>query len=489
MLATNTLSPNWLGRIFSRPNVSVNKETIWVSKKGTQLASYPLQSVRTFASLESSVWGEKLFFRISNKDIKISFLQKKDSARFVEHLNLAISVFLQEYLSQVFAEFDTFVIKAYPRDSWRTQINSLITELHQRYTLQPQLWQQHLPTKNIQQIEEILQFYPLDMNVLRSYHERYQLKNRKVFFDTVESNPLTDEQRLGVIRSNDRNMVLAAAGTGKTSVIVAKSLDLIDRQLAIPSEVLVLAYNKAAAEELKERLVEKAKKGNIALKSSPHISTFHALGRQLLREAGIPTKMSVFAEDSFRLKQWVTKWIYDYVSSDPYRVFDLIELTTPPVDPFNFKTQTEYESYLRDNEFRTLNNEQVRGYQELLIANFLYINQINYEYEAPFVSKRRIEIGFDYRPDFHIKDMDIYIEHYGIDREGNTRPDINAVTYHEIIKKKRLLHVECKTTLIETFHYEWKENTLLSGLKAKLASQHVICNPMHPSQGEIVNVL
>ncbi|OEG02756.1 hypothetical protein BFG06_08015 [Aeromonas caviae] len=60
-------------------------------------------------------------------------------------------------------------------------------------------------------------------------------------------------------------MVLAAAGTGKTSVMVAKTLDLIDRGLAKPSEILVLAYNNAAANELRERLEDKAKKSNIEL--------------------------------------------------------------------------------------------------------------------------------------------------------------------------------------------------------------------------------
>ncbi|EJG0998753.1 UvrD-helicase domain-containing protein [Vibrio parahaemolyticus] len=131
------------------------------------------------------------------------------------------------------------------------------------------------------------------------------------------------------MRSNDRNMVLAAAGTGKTSVMVAKALDLIDRGLAKPSEILVLAYNRAAAEELKERLADKATKGNISLDSSPHISTFHALGRHLLREAGIPTHMSIFTEDSFALQQWVTSWIHSYISEDPTRIFDLIELSKP----------------------------------------------------------------------------------------------------------------------------------------------------------------
>ena len=89
---------------------------------------------------------------------------------------------------------------------------------------------------------------------LRHKYEKKQLTLKNDFFNQVESNPLTTEQRLAVIRDNDKNLVLAAAGTGKTSVMVAKSLDLIACDIAKPEQILVLAYNKTAANELKERV-------------------------------------------------------------------------------------------------------------------------------------------------------------------------------------------------------------------------------------------
>lgn len=190
------------------------------------------------------------------------------------------------------------------------------------------------------------------------------------FFDRVESNPLTHEQRLGVLRSNDMNMVLAAAGTGKTSVMVAKALDLIDRGLANPSEILVLAYNRTAAEELRERLVDKAESGRIKLESFPQISTFHALGRWLLRNTGVPTYLSEFTQDEMKFKQWVTSWLEKHLESNSTNLLNFISLFPQPVNPFGFNTQAEYERYVRDNEFRTLNGEKVKSYQELLIANF-----------------------------------------------------------------------------------------------------------------------
>ncbi|WP_188505986.1 hypothetical protein [Parapedobacter pyrenivorans] len=45
-----------------------------------------------------------------------------------------------------------------------------------------------------------------------------------------------------------------------------------------------------------------------------------------------------------------------------------------------------------------------------MIANFLYLNGIEYEYEKPYPHG-----AIMYRPDFYLKDYDIYLEHFGVD--------------------------------------------------------------------------
>ena len=310
-----TITPNVIGRLLGYQQISHTPHALHVTHNNQGADSFALAETRAFAVFERRWFGGKLTLHLDGKPINYRFLKKQNGAHFIAQLNASIAGFIHEYLAQVFAEFRLLVTNQYPRDSWASKIQALLEELHQHYTLQASLWDEYLSEDDIGTINECLRLYPFSLEKARDYHEQYQLKKRSAFYDKVESNPLTLDQRLGVIRSNDRNMVLAAAGTGKTSVMVAKALDLIDRGLAKPSEILILAYNRAAANELKERLRDKAESANLSLSSNPHISTFHALGRQILKEAGVPTILSVFAEDSFRLKQWVTNWIYEYIAT------------------------------------------------------------------------------------------------------------------------------------------------------------------------------
>ena len=476
------LKKNFIGRIFGADKICIENGKVQSTKKGVVVSSISLSECIVFAVYENGIFGGKLTIDENGRKVQIKFLKSDTDDKFLDILNTIIANNIEAYVGSSYDFFNLYALTEYPRDSRLDLLSNFCGYVANAYNKQSELWKKYISSETFKKAQLLISNHPIDPGALRSKYEAIFLEKRKAFFDRVESNPLTQEQRLGVLRSNDKNMVLAAAGTGKTSVIVAKALDLIDRKLASPSEILVLAYNRDAAEELQERLADKAKKSNIDLETPPQISTFHALGRKLLRESGVPTHMSVFTEDDFKLKQWVTKWIEDYLRADTSRVYDLIELSTQPVNPFDFKSKADYERYIRDNEFRTLNNELVKGYQELQIANFLFINRVQYRYEAPYVSKRRINIGFDYKPDFHLEGTNIYIEHFGVDRNGKTRPDIDAIKYVESMKSKRALHKECETVLIETFHYEWCENTLLSGLRDKLASKGIKLDPMDPNE-------
>ncbi len=104
-----------------------------------------------------------------------------------------------------------------------------------------------------------------------------ELIEMKDFFDTIESNPLTPEQRLSVLTDEDATLILAGAGSGKTSVIVAKAAYLIQRAVRQPDEILLVAFGNDAAKEMATRVEERCG-------SSVDARTFHALGYGIIRE-------------------------------------------------------------------------------------------------------------------------------------------------------------------------------------------------------------
>ena len=87
---------------------------------------------------------------------------------------------------------------------------------------------------------------------------------------------LTNEQAEAVATDEDVTLVLAGAGTGKTSVIVGKVAHLVRNEGVSPDEILVLAFNRKAAAEIVARL-----RGDL---SSAHVRTFHGFGRRVIAD-------------------------------------------------------------------------------------------------------------------------------------------------------------------------------------------------------------
>jgi len=130
----------------------------------------------------------------------------------------------------------------------------------------------------------------------------------------------------------------------------------------------------------------------------------------------------------------------------------------------------------------TLKEETVKSHQELLVANFLTLNGIRYLYEEPYKYKTYTVEKRQYQPDFYLPDYDIYIEHFGIDRDNKTAPYVNNREYLEGIQWKVNLHKDKETILVQTFSYEFSENNLLERLKEKLLKHNVFFRELEFSE-------
>ena len=305
-----------------------------------------------------------------------------------------------------------------------------------------------------------------------------ELERSRAFFDRVEARPLTAEQRRAVVVDEERNLVVAAAGSGKTSVIVAKAGWLVMRGCRRPSELLLLAFARDARDELDERI--RRRLGEAA--GGATVRTFHSLGMSIIGEAeGRRPELARAAEDEAALlellKEIVAGLLADReVSAALLRWFQ--GQFAPYRSPQECRNWGEYWDYLRGHDVRSLKGEKVRSMEECEIANFLYLNGVPYEYEAPYEHGTATPERRPYRPDFHLPEAGVYIEHFGVDADGRTAPFVDGKKYRQEMEWKRRLHQENGTVLIETFSHERAAGALIDRLGEKLAAHGVPLSPL-----------
>jgi len=310
-----------------------------------------------------------------------------------------------------------------------------------------------------------------------------ELSRSQHFFDRIETRPLTDEQRRVAVIDGDRNLVVAAAGSGKTSAIVAKAGWLLYRGYRRPPELLLLAFARDARKELEERL--RRRLGDDMVRDMT-VSTFHSLGLAIVGEAeGRRPALAKVAEDPQALADLLKRIVAD-LRTDRTLSATLLSWFQEQFAPYRsqaeFQTWGAYWDYIRRYEIRSLKGEQVKSFEECEIANFLYLHGVNYEYERTYEHDTGTPGKGPYRPDFSLPDAAIYIEHFGIDANGKTASFVPQQEYLRSMEWKRQLHAEHGTTLIETFSHEHAAGTLTRNLAAKLQDHGVPLSPIPPAQ-------
>ena len=316
-----------------------------------------------------------------------------------------------------------------------------------------------------------------------SHYIRRELAASKTFFDKIEYRPLTDEQRTAVVTDEHNNLVIASAGSGKTSVIIAKAAWLVSAGHHQASELLLLAFARDARNEMDHRLTTR-------MGESAHqgltVRTFHSLGMSIMGDVeGRLPSLSSTADDPNALQGLLKEIVSDLIA-DPEHSRTLLAWLQNRHAPYktehDFANLGEYYAYIRQYDLRSLQGEKVRSFEECEIANFLFLNGIPYEYEAPYEHDTATRDRRQYRPDFHIADRDLYIEHFGIDMQGRTPPFVDRDRYLADRVWKRELHAAHGTTLIETFSHQHQHGTLQRTLANALADHGIKPAPITAEQ-------
>lgn len=291
-----------------------------------------------------------------------------------------------------------------------------------------------------------------------------------------------DEQQMGcIVKKAHSHLVIAGAGTGKTTTVVGKIKYLLRSNQCRPEDILVLSFTNASASEMSQRI-------NAETGERIQASTFHKLGLNIIAKVnGIMPRIS-----QLNLRSFVKEQLQKNMESDAYLALLSEYLLFHRVNAkseFDFKTQAEYKEYLELNPPTTTKNEVVKSYGELDIANFLSQNGITYIYEFPYEHDTRTSEFGQYHPDFYLPEHKIYIEYFGVDRQGNVPAYFSgkngksaAQTYQESMQWKRDLHAEKGTVMVECFAYEKLEGTLQENLARHLEMCGVTLKPSAPKE-------
>lgn len=319
-------------------------------------------------------------------------------------------------------------------------------------------------------------------------YKDYELKLCNALFSDIDGGKSLDkQQRDAIVTDEYSNLVIAGAGSGKTSVVVGKVKYLVERWGIDPAEILVTSFTRASVDDLKTRIEASGVHGVSA-------KTFHALGLNVLG-----SDFAVANENE--LERHVTSYLSNKLTSDPFQAAAFLEFfglrcLSPNESPDSKEAELRMKllkaqdmltlkGLVEESRYQsgmdTLRGERVKSLEELMIANFLFLNGVEYEYEGGYpypIPEELSEEGHRaYQPDFHLVSYDIWLEHFGIDENGRVpwiKDAVEEQRYIDNMKWKRQVHAACGTKLIESYSFWNKDQDLLNQVESLLKKNGVV---------------
>ena len=366
--------------------------------------------------------------------------------------------------------------------------------------------------KNTCEYKNILKIINDKNKLLRKHNRKYvdnKLIKYKPYFDNmfndINKNIILDKsQREAIICDEDNLLVLSGAGSGKTTTISAKVKYLIDIKNVKPDKICVITFTKKAKEELDYKI-------NKLFNANVDIYTFHSLGLKIIKYYYKNKDIDIIDEKG----QY--KIICDYIKNNLFKnkekfnlFFEAFKNKTSFSEEYKlFDNYYDYHNYMykrkyinsnttmdnyikeqakrRRNYLKTLNGEYCKSKEEVDIANFLYLNNIDYQYEKSYKKLDNLKI---YKPDFYIEQNNNYnyIEHFGIDKINETNnhytkeeltnylknmklkekyhcdekiEDLFIITYSKVLGKKNYLSVLKDSLIKKGYVLSKKDNDLV----------------------------
>ncbi|TSD08694.1 hypothetical protein DP107_18670 [Haloglomus irregulare] len=310
-------------------------------------------------------------------------------------------------------------------------------------------------------------------DMLDEYNEAFVRRQRTeyepLFTDIDDAgHSLNPAQQRAIVRNGYYNQVVAGAGTGKTFALIYRVAYLVQTGVDA-SRIVALTYTTEAATEMETRLETEFGITNV------EVRTIHAFAYQIAQETGDRTRSVAQSRDKYNLiKNVLEKEEGSDSEFAEHYVRFLYHYDDDFLDEADFHEKTDYVAERRDRTYETLGGEEVASEAEKVIADFLFTHNITYRYEAIAEWAATAE-GQPYRPDFYLPDYDIYIEHWGLDENGEVAPWFSQSSdeYFEKLRWVREEFQRGESELIGTYEFEHESGRLERALEHRLEAAGV----------------
>jgi DNA helicase-4 len=300
--------------------------------------------------------------------------------------------------------------------------------------------------KELEKHRQIIQSYNKDF-IERRKREYSYLWNKGLCV-------LDEEQQEAIITDDKFNVVLAAAGSGKTETLITRIEYLIARKPdgIEPSRVLAIAYQNKDVKQIEQRL------SSYGIHEA-NVKTFHKLGLDILKRAGRLKNITIL--DPNERPRLVRRLYEDKLKNDAICYHAFLGYLQSLHEAEQSKGSIGREADLAIMKLLTyvsIDNTRVKSRAEKEILDFFLTSKLN---EGLVETKYEPEISELGKPDFHLPKYDLFIEHWAIDEKGEIPAwfDQSAEDYKENMERKRRWFAENNKLLVETFSYEYDENS------------------------------
>ncbi|THC30927.1 DNA helicase IV [Enterobacter sp. AD2-3] len=259
------------------------------------------------------VWGELEFVLPDDKVVRLHGTEWAETQRFHHHLNALwqqwsqdMSVIAAQVLQQVLDD----IAQSNAQHAWltRQQTAGLQQKIRQALSALPLSVTRLDEFDNCRDAWRQCQAWLNEKDKSRLAHNQAwtdaMLTQYADFFSTVESSPLNPAQARAVVNGEQSLLVLAGAGSGKTSVLVARAGWLLTTGEAVADQILLLAFGRKAAQEMDERIQERLHTRDITAR------TFHALALHIIQQGSkkVPSISKLENDAQARQALFIKTW-------------------------------------------------------------------------------------------------------------------------------------------------------------------------------------